>query len=588
MRFFRFAVYAGVIATTIVCWEYGRESFFGTVKNISSEIDAKEASPVTSAEAVQEADEETEDDEAEVKEEIQQEKPEHLEKSLFNFEKGFEDVAKGAMHSVVNVATMQIIENEGSDSFFENSPFEDLFKDFFDFPQKKQSKPRKAHALGSGFIVKVTKDKAFIVTNNHVIDKAKKVVVYLSDKTELPAEIHATDQRTDIAVLSVNLKEVGIDPKLLNPIQWGDSDNMNEGNWVIAIGNPFGLGSTVTTGIVSAKGRNIPLPKSSLNLVDDFIQHSAPINMGNSGGCLLDIHGNVIGINNAIFSTSGGNIGIGFAIPSNVAKPTVDQLIEHKRTYRGWLGAEVQAVGAKQAESVGLIEKTLDSSKIYGAFVARLVPNGPAEKAGVKVGDIITEFDGTKISEKKSLTSIVSMAKINTETKIKVWRHDEEKWGEKVLTIVVGDFEQAIEKGVFDENKDSIVSSDSKEEATIEELGITIAKLPESRRDGYPNDVEVVVVKVDDSKINSFFGSIFELGDGIISANNQKIKSVEQFRKVMESVKNNPKMKGKQVPFMISRGRSLMFLATTIDFSDSKADSKSEEKIEQKTESKAR
>ncbi|MDR2075072.1 MAG: trypsin-like peptidase domain-containing protein, partial [Holosporales bacterium] len=475
-----------------------------------------------------------------------------------NFEKGFADVAKKAMHSVVNVATMQIIKEENipdiMDDFFKGSPFDDLFKGFFG-KGGGQSKPRKATSLGSGFIVKVDKNKAYIVTNNHVVEKAKKIVVYLHDKTEIPAELHASDQRTDLAVLSIDLKILGKDADMLVPVKWGDSDELEEGNWVIAIGNPFGLGSTVTHGIVSGKGRSIGIPgRSSLSFVDDFIQHSAQINMGNSGGCLLNVAGKVVGINNVIFTTSGGNIGIGFAIPSNLAKNTVEQLIEHKRTFRGWLGAEVQLVTAKQAESVGLkIEKSLDSSRVFGAFVARVVPKGPAEKAGIKRGDIILEFDGKPISAKSSLTKIVGCAKIDSTVKAKIWRQTEEKgWKEITLSVKVGDFEKAIETGSIDGTSDDKEQGEKKEEE-IQDLGITVSKIPEKMREAISAEFSnhLIITKVDETKFTGFFEMMFVPGDIIISANNVKITTIKQLKDVLNKVKNNKELRNKPVPFVI-------------------------------------
>lgn len=491
-----------------------------------------------------------------------------------SFEKGFENIAKKAMHSVVNVATMQLVETGigrlDIPDIFKGGPFDDLFKDFFNFPQKK-SQVRKANALGSGFIIRVDKDVAYIVTNNHVVERAKKVVVFLSDKTELPAKVHAVDARTDIAVLSVSLQELNKAGKKIVPMEWGDSAKLHEGNFVIAIGNPFGLGSTVTQGIVSATGRNIAMGRNSMSLTDNFIQHSAPINMGNSGGALLDVHGKVVGINNAIFSTSGGNIGIGFAIPSNLARMTVEQLIAHKRTFRGWLGAEVHSVGAKQAESVGLITQSpLDSSKVYGAYVAKVVPNGPAEKAGIKVGDIIIEFGGKKISENCSLQMAVGTTKIGNSAKVKVWRQQSsESWGAVELTVKVGDFETAIKDGEIgtSDNKDGKPTDDNTD-ATVDCLGITVSNVPEQYKSDYPNDVKVIVSKVDEEKNNSFYGPVFVAGDGFISANNKKVTSVSQFKQIMDKAAKEAKNKNKPIPFVIVRDGFQMMIATTLNFSE--------------------
>lgn len=497
--------------------------------------------------------------------------------SEISFEKGFESVAKKAMHSVVNVATMQLVESSdrfgGFPDMFKGGPFDDLFKDFFDVPQQKKQKLRKANALGSGFIVGVDKKnkKAYIATNNHVVDKAKKIIVYLSDKTELPAETHAVDSRTDIAVLSVDLKDVAFSIDKLQPIVWGDSDKLNEGNFVIAIGNPFGLGSTVTHGIVSAKGRNLSLGMSSLNFVEDFIQHSAPINFGNSGGCLLNVHGEVIGINNAIFSTNGGNIGIGFAIPSSIAKGTIDQLIKFKRTFRGWLGAEVHSVFAKQAESVGLIEHSMEQSKIFGAYVAKLVPNGPAEKCGIKVGDIIIEFNGKKITENCSLQNAVGTAEIGSSVKLKVWRQNGSKWGEVELSVKVGDFEKAMKDGeVTPKNSEESSGSENVSELSIDSLGITIAPVPEKYKSEYPKEVKVVITKVDEDNLSSFFGPVFRPGDGILTVDSKPISNTKQFKDIIDEIVKDKRNQNRQIPFVIIRDGSQMIIATNLDFSNNK------------------
>ncbi len=568
MKYIRFAIYAGVIGSVILAWEHFREDVFALSTNDNGHVlDEKEI--VTEAKADESEKKPIEQKDTTIVDKKQEKLSEEIE---ISFTKGFADVAKKAMHSVVNVATMQLLEQEqyGFPDIF-NGPFEELFKDFFEMPKKKKLKPKKATALGSGFIVQVSKDDVFIVTNNHVVEKAKKVVVYLSDKTELPAEIYAVDTRTDIAVLRVELKDLNFDKSKMKAVEWGDSASLEEGNFVIAIGNPFGFGSTVTHGIISAKGRNLPFAKTATSFIDDYIQHSAPINMGNSGGCLLDVFGKVIGINNAIFSSNGGNIGIGFAIPSNIAKTTVDQLIKHKRTFRGWLGAEVHLVNSKLAESVGLTEHTLDTSKIFGSYVAKLVPNGPAEKAGIKVGDIIIEFNGKKISETCNLQVAVSSAEIGKPTKAKVWRQkDDETWGEVEITVEVGDFEQALKDGSIDGTKEDSSASNGEtdpKDVEIECLGITVSKITNKQKSKYPEDVKVIVTQVDEDAGMSFFGPIFMPGDGIISANNKKIASPEQFKKVMDELAKNKSNKNRQIPFVISRGESRMMIATTIDFS---------------------
>lgn len=566
MKLFRTVLYVLVVCGIIYSWDnFGRDFFMKNFYRTTADENINSAEAPKPDEKIAEKTE---------KKEILQAP---IETGPISFEKGFENVAKKAMHSVVNVATMQLVENterQGIPDIFKGFPFDDIFKDFFDAPQKKQ-KLRKANALGSGFIVQVDKNtkRAYIVTNNHVVEKSKKIIVSLSDKTELPATIHAVDSRTDIAVLCVDLNNLDFNIDKLQPVKWGDSDKLNEGNFVVAIGNPFGLGSTVTNGIVSAKGRNLSMGMPSLNFVDDFIQHSAPINLGNSGGCLLNIYGEVIGINNAIFSTSGGNIGIGFAIPSNIAKITVEQLIKFKRTFRGWLGAEVHSVYAKQAESVGLAKHSLESSKVFGAYVSRVVPNGPAEKCGIKVGDIIIEFNGKKITENCSLQSAVGTAEIGKSVNLKVWRQkDGSNWGVVELSVKVGDFEKAMKDGELDSKTPEEKNSETIKEMSIESLGITVSTLPDQYKSDYPKNVKVIVTKVEEDDGPSFYGPIFKPGDGFISADNRQVTNVSQLKGIIDEILKNKNNRNRPIPFIVVRGGSQMMIATTLDFTEKESE----------------
>jgi serine protease Do len=482
-----------------------------------------------------------------------------------NLEKGFEDIVKKNKDSVVSIAVVQLIENEQPDinDVFRGSPFNDFFRDFFDFPHKK-SKPKKVQALGSGFIVKINKEKMYIATNHHVVEKAKKIIITLADKTELPAEIHASDPRTDIAVISVNLNVSSIGRKKLKPVTWGDSDDIAEGNFVVAIGSPFGFGNTVTNGIISSKGRNVALSKPSLSLIDDFIQHSTPIKMGSSGGCLLDIHGKVIGINNAIITPNGGNIGIGFAIPSNIAKITIDQLIQHKRTFRGWIGIEVQKVGLNLAKSVGLAGECTDQSQVFGAHVAKVIPGGPADKAGIVAGDIIIAFNDCKVSKDKGLQSSVAGAPIGKSAKVKVWRHkDKGKWETVELTVKVGDFEQAMQNGSLDAtDAPEQNGKDQKTTADIPSLGITVANIPDRYKNEYQPGAKVIVTKTEETFELSWFEPLFLPGDVIISANNILINSASQFAQIIQSLVDIGEKS--PIPFVIIRNNSRMMVAAPV------------------------
>jgi serine protease Do len=305
--------------------------------------------------------------------------------------------------------------------------------------------------------------------------------------------------------------------------------------------------------------------------------------MGNSGGCLLNIHGQVIGINSAILTTNGGNVGVGFAIPSSIAQNTVAQLIKHKRTFRGWFGAEIQQVTAKQAESVGLTGKVLDTSKVFGAFVSKVVPNGPAEKAGVKVGDIILEFNGKKLSEKCSLQMAVSSAEIGSSVKVKLWRQkDGEKWSETEVLVKIGDYEKSMKSGKADDQTDDSDNEPDAKEVDVNYLGITVSTVPESYKKQYPDDVKVVVTKVDEEKSTSFYGPIFAPGDGFITANNKKVTTIVQFKNIIDSIAKDKSNQNRPIPFVIVRGGSRMMIATTLDFPNAKPEKeKSKEKAKQ-------
>ena len=313
----------------------------------------------------------------------------------------FADLAEELMPSVVNISTTQTVVTSSNPFPFQfppGSPFEDLFKEF-GTPQE-----RKASALGSGFIIDA---KGIVVTNNHVIQGAEDILVRVDGDKEYEAKVIGADPLSDIAVLEINSKDK------FKPVKFGDSDKARIGDWVIAIGNPFGLGGTVTSGIISARNRSIGLSR-----YEDYIQTDASINIGNSGGPLFDMQGNVIGINTAILGQAG-SIGIGFSIPANSAKIVIDQLIEFGETKRGWLGVRIQDVSKEIAD----LEK-LDKPR--GALVASVAKNSPSDKAGIKAGDIILEFNGTLIKEMKELPKIVAQTEVGKIVNVKVWRNQKE------------------------------------------------------------------------------------------------------------------------------------------------------------------
>ena len=313
----------------------------------------------------------------------------------------FADLSEKLIPSVVNISTTQTVTTNTNPFPFQfppGSPFEDMFKEF-GVPET-----RKASALGSGFIIDA---KGIVVTNNHVIQGADDILVRVNGDKEYKATIVGKDPLSDIAVLKMETNDKFI------PVKFGDSDKARIGDWVIAIGNPFGLGGTVTSGIISARNRSIGLSR-----YEDFIQTDASINQGNSGGPLFNMDGDVIGINTAILGQSG-SIGIGFSIPSNSAKRVIDQLIKYGETKRGWLGVRIQVVTKEIAD----VEK-LDKPR--GALIASVAENSPSDKAGILAGDIILEFDGTAINEMKELPLIVAQTDVGKTVEVKNWRNKKE------------------------------------------------------------------------------------------------------------------------------------------------------------------
>ncbi len=384
----------------------------------------------------------------------------------------FADLAQKLLPSVVNISTSQVIEGRRGMELPKlppGSPFEDFFKEFFDRNQPEQ-RSRRGTALGSGFIVDA---KGYIVTNNHVIQEADEITVILHDDTRLKAELVGRDVKTDLAVLKVK-------PTVkLSAVEFGDSDSARVGDWVMAIGNPFGLGGTVTAGIISARGRDI-----NAGPYDDFIQTDASINRGNSGGPMFNLKGKLIGINTAIFSPSGGSVGIGFAIPSSTAKPVIRQLIKHGQVLRGWLGVHIQAVTEEIAETLGLKDAT-------GALVASVIPGGPAEKAKIEAGDVILEFNDQKVTEMRRLPRIVADTEVGKTVEIEVWRNSKKMTLEAII-------EELDDSGTEVAAKTS--GPKAGKESTVDELGLRLSPMTAKVKNKYSLDKDakgVVVTKVD-------------------------------------------------------------------------------------------
>ena len=338
----------------------------------------------------------------------------------------FANLAETLSPSVVNISTTTIIEDRKNNipSFPPGSPFEEFFKQF----QEPNQGKRRAQSLGSGFIID---KKGYIITNNHVIDNAEKIKVILHDDKSFEAEVVGKDPKTDVALLKINPKGLN-----LKAVKFGNSNDLRVGDWVMAIGNPFGFGGTVTAGIVSARGRNIG------GSYDDYIQTDASINRGNSGGPLFDMKGNVVGINTAIFSQSGGSVGIGFAVSSNLAKQVSDQLRKYGRTKRGWLGVLIQPISKEIADSLGL-------KNTHGALVSSATKNGPANKAGIKSGDIILKFNDIDIKNMNKLPKVVAETPVGKSVKVIIWREGMIK----TLNVKVGELELAENNNLINNNQ---------------------------------------------------------------------------------------------------------------------------------------
>ncbi len=423
----------------------------------------------------------------------------------------FAVLAEKLLPSVVNISTTQVIEGRPGMELPKlppGSPFEDFFKEFFDRNQPEQ-RSRRATSLGSGFIVGA---EGYVVTNNHVIQDADEITVILHDNTRLKATLVGRDKKTDIAVLKVEPKSK------LTAVKFGDSDAARVGDWVIAIGNPFGLGGTVTAGIISARGRDI-----NAGPYDDFIQTDASINRGNSGGPMFNLKGRVIGINTAIFSPSGGSVGIGFAIPASVASPVIKQLIKHGQVRRGWLGVHIQAVTEEIAETLGLKEAT-------GALVASVIPDGPAEKAKMKAGDVILKFDGREVSKMRRLPRLVADTEVGRSVDIEVWR-DNKKVTLKAKVEELGESPAEVAAKSSGSRKGS--------ESTIDALGLRLSSITPKLKKKYSLDKDlkgVVVTKVTESGPAAEKG--IRPGDVIVEISQQEVAEPADIeKKVAEAEK---------------------------------------------------
>jgi len=415
----------------------------------------------------------------------------------------FADLAEKLMPSVVNISTTQTVKTSSNQFPFQfppGSPFEEMFKEF------QRPTERKASSLGSGFIIK---ENGTVITNNHVIANADDILVKVDTK-EYKAKVIGADPYMDIAVLKMETKDK------FKPVKFGDSDKARVGDWVIAIGNPFGLGGTVTSGIISARNRDINLTR-----YDDFIQTDASINQGNSGGPLFNLKGEVVGINTAIIAPGqAGSIGIGFAIPANAASNVVDQLINFGETRRGWLGVRIQKVTKEIAEAVKL-------KKQEGALVASVGEKSPADKAGVKAGDIILEFDGKKIDIMRTLPKVVASTKVGKDVQLKIWRN------KKLITkkLTLGRLESSQE---FKAKNPKIKKT---KEIEIESLKITVRDLKQediSSRKLNKDTKGAVIMEI--SNISPLKG-LLNVNDIIIEAQKSPIKKSSDLKNIVNEIK---------------------------------------------------
>jgi serine protease Do len=408
---------------------------------------------------------------------------------------GFADLVARVSPAVVNIATRKVAagrsETPSLPQVPPGSPFEDFFKDFFNREREPQPQQRRSFSLGSGFIVD---PEGYVVTNNHVIADADEISVVFNDDKEVPAKVVGRDPKTDLALLKID------GDKPFPFVEWADSDQVRVGDWMLAIGNPFGLGSTVTAGIVSARGRDI-----RSGPYDDYIQVDAAINRGNSGGPLFNMAGEVVGINTAILAEAQG---LGFAIPINLAKWVADQLIEKGRVIRGWLGVVIQDVTPEMAESLGVKE---------GVIIAQVAPSSPAEKAGLRIGDVVVEVDGKKVSDTRDLQFTIMKTPPGQEVTLRVIRDGKEL----NIKARVGQMPEEVGQ-----------REPSREDSS---LGLVLRNLtPEDVRRFGVNGVLVVGVVPNSLAMRS--GIL--VGDIILRVNNRPVSSVEEFSSLIDSLKS--------------------------------------------------
>jgi serine protease Do len=455
---------------------------------------------------------------------------------------GFADLAEKLLPAVVNISTSQTITAKNDEEALPDlqlppgSPFEDFFKEFQQKHGQDMQAPHKhkATALGSGFIID---SSGYIVTNNHVIEGADEINVILQDDTNLTATLVGRDKKTDLALLKVTPK------KPLTAVSFGDSDKVRVGDWIVAIGNPYGLGGTVTAGIISARARDI-----QSGPYDEYLQTDAPINRGNSGGPMFDMDGNVVGVNTAIFSPSGGSIGIGFAIPSTLAKNIIDQLKTSGHIRRGWLGVRIQNVTQDIADGLGL-------SQPRGALVSSVNPEGPALKAGIQAGDVILTFDGKDVPDMHRLPLMVAETDVDKTVDIVVFR----KGQNVTLKVKIAEL-QSKESSDTDNDQKEAPPAPATNAEKVDDVGISVATLTDTLRTHFElkkGITGLVVTSVIPDSLATDVG--MQVGDVISEASQQEVKSPKD---LIDRVKQAKKA-GKPLLLLVNRKDDLQFVAIT-------------------------
>ncbi len=445
----------------------------------------------------------------------------------------FADLAEELSPSVVNITTSTTIAgvtDQARPQIPEGSPFEDLFRDFFNNGEGGQARPRRSSALGSGFVVS---SDGYIVTNNHVIDKADEIVIEFFDGKELVAKLVGRDPKTDIAVLKVEASEP------LPFVGFGDSDIARVGDWVMAIGNPLGQGFSVSAGIISARNRTL-----RSGPYDDFIQTDAAINRGNSGGPLFNMSGEVIGVNTAIISPNGGSIGLGFSMSSRVVGRVVKQLKEYGETRRGWLGVQIQDIDSDMAEALGL-------DKVSGALVSG-VPEGPGADAGIQSGDVIISFDGVEVEDTRGLVTAVGNADVGKVVRVIIFRDGKTK----TIKVTLGRREAAEKEKLV-----PVTKAPEKIKET-EKFGMKLLTInSESRiKLNLPEDLEGVAV-LDVSDTSDAFEKGIRAGDVIVEAGRTKIADVNDISKIFEDAIEAGR---KSILLLVLRGDNSRFVGLSL------------------------